>query len=50
MAHGYAPAGAAKRATNRRLTMTDVPHSVEDFEHYYDSMDFHLDELEVEEI
>jgi len=30
--------------------MTDVPHSVEDFEHYYDSMDFHLDELEVEEI
>ena len=30
--------------------MTDVPHSVEDFEHYYDAMDYHLDELDVEEI
>ena len=30
--------------------MTDVPHSVEDFEHYYDSMDIQLDELDVEEI
>jgi len=48
MAHGTAPAGAAKRVTKTGDKTMEVPHSVEDFGQYYESIEEQPEDCEIE--